>query len=255
MQCRLLRELCGPPGSRCWCGSRGRAAGISDRTARLSVRTSNRRRPLRDRFRRARPTSLLLEPAERHFALPRGPSSRRGVCPCGILAGSLRNPRPALFGFRLHAENCTSIQYCSAHVAPSPCGGRHDGAKPTGDVRREISFHLLRDTSLSVSEAAAASRDADAAVFSRAFRLWTGMSRGNGAHDTGKAARERQFCLHPACTPLPRNDHPDRPFRSGDWRTDCPERATLLGRDGLKCEPMPRRHSRGKDVRGGGCGG
>ena len=33
----------------------------------------------------------------------------------------------------------------------------------TGDVRREISFHLLRDTSLSVSEAAAALRYADAA--------------------------------------------------------------------------------------------
>lgn len=46
----------------------------------------------------------------------------------------------------------------------------------TNDVRREISFHLLRDTNLKISEIAAALRYADAAVFSRAFRSWTGMS-------------------------------------------------------------------------------
>ena len=46
----------------------------------------------------------------------------------------------------------------------------------TGDVRREVSFHLLRNTRLKLSEIAAALRYADAAVFSRAFRSWTGSS-------------------------------------------------------------------------------
>jgi AraC-like DNA-binding protein len=44
------------------------------------------------------------------------------------------------------------------------------------DVRRELSFHLLRDTHLKLSEIAAALRYADAAVFSRAFRSWAKMS-------------------------------------------------------------------------------
>lgn len=46
----------------------------------------------------------------------------------------------------------------------------------TNDVRRELAFHLLRDTRLTVSEVAEALRYADAAVFSRAFRSWTGSS-------------------------------------------------------------------------------
>ncbi|MCJ7453133.1 MAG: AraC family transcriptional regulator [Steroidobacteraceae bacterium] len=46
----------------------------------------------------------------------------------------------------------------------------------TNDVRRELAFHLLRDTQLKISQVAEALRYADAAVFSRAFRLWTGMS-------------------------------------------------------------------------------
>ncbi len=46
----------------------------------------------------------------------------------------------------------------------------------TGDVRRELSFHLLRNTRLKLSEVAEALRYADAAVFSRAFRSWTDMS-------------------------------------------------------------------------------
>jgi AraC-like DNA-binding protein len=46
----------------------------------------------------------------------------------------------------------------------------------TSDVRRELSFHLLKDTNLKLSEVAAALRYADAAVFSRAFRSWTNMS-------------------------------------------------------------------------------
>ncbi len=46
----------------------------------------------------------------------------------------------------------------------------------TSDVRREISLHLLRNTNLKISEVAEALRYADTAVFSRAFRSWTGMS-------------------------------------------------------------------------------
>jgi AraC-like DNA-binding protein len=44
------------------------------------------------------------------------------------------------------------------------------------DVRRELSFHLLRDTDLRLAEIAATLRYADAAVFSRAFRSWTNMN-------------------------------------------------------------------------------
>ncbi len=46
----------------------------------------------------------------------------------------------------------------------------------TNEVRRELSFHLLRNTQLKLSAVAEALRYADAAVFSRAFRSWSGMS-------------------------------------------------------------------------------
>jgi AraC-like DNA-binding protein len=45
-----------------------------------------------------------------------------------------------------------------------------------GAVRRDLAFHLLRNTSLSVTEIAAILRYADIAVFGRAFRGWTGAS-------------------------------------------------------------------------------
>jgi AraC-like DNA-binding protein len=62
-----------------------------------------------------------------------------------------------------------------------------------GDVRRELSFHLLRDTRLKLSEIAAALRYADAAVYSRAFRSWVNMSprqwRAIGARESRDPAR------------------------------------------------------------------
>ena len=45
-----------------------------------------------------------------------------------------------------------------------------------GDVRRELARHLLRDTTLPVSEIAAVLRYSDVAVFSRAFRSRSGLS-------------------------------------------------------------------------------
>lgn len=62
----------------------------------------------------------------------------------------------------------------------------------TGDVRRELAFHLLKNTRLKLSEVAAALCYADAAVFSRAFRSWTNMSpRQWRAHATGQKKARR----------------------------------------------------------------
>ncbi len=44
------------------------------------------------------------------------------------------------------------------------------------DVRQELARHLLRDTTLPVSEIAAVLRYSDVAVFSRAFRSRSGLS-------------------------------------------------------------------------------
>jgi AraC-like DNA-binding protein len=44
------------------------------------------------------------------------------------------------------------------------------------EARRELSYHLLRDTDLSVSEVSQALHYADIAVFSRAFHAWSGKS-------------------------------------------------------------------------------
>jgi AraC-like DNA-binding protein len=45
-----------------------------------------------------------------------------------------------------------------------------------GEVRCELAFHLLRNTSLSVTEIAAILHYSDIAVFGRAFRVWTGAA-------------------------------------------------------------------------------
>jgi AraC-like DNA-binding protein len=45
-----------------------------------------------------------------------------------------------------------------------------------GEVRRDLAFHLLRNTSLSVTEIAAILHYSDSAVFGRAFRGWTGAT-------------------------------------------------------------------------------
>jgi AraC-like DNA-binding protein len=46
----------------------------------------------------------------------------------------------------------------------------------TGEVRRELSYHLLGATDLPVSEVAAILRYSDVTVFSRAFRAWSNSS-------------------------------------------------------------------------------
>jgi AraC-like DNA-binding protein len=46
----------------------------------------------------------------------------------------------------------------------------------TSDVRRELAYHLLRDTDLKLSEIATALRYADVSVFSRAFHAWSDVS-------------------------------------------------------------------------------
>jgi len=92
-----------------------------------------------------------------------------------------RQVRRAIHALLLSSTVSTAAIAQLFDVAPRTLRRRlaHEGTTVrslTDDVRRELSFHLLRDTNLRISKVAEALRYADAAVFSRAFRSWAGMS-------------------------------------------------------------------------------
>ncbi len=179
MQCRLLRELCGPP----WRPllvrlSRARPADLRPYRAALGENVefdADLSAIIFDSRWLDQPIAGASSKAFR--AATRAIKSKEASCPVPF-SWQVRRVIHAL----LFSSSATTPRIARTFdVAPRTLRRRLAEDDTTvrslvSDVRRELSFHLLRNTGLKVSEIAAALRYADGAVFSRAFRSWTGMS-------------------------------------------------------------------------------
>ncbi len=179
IQCRILRELCGPA----WRPllirlSRSRPADARPYRAAFGVNVefdSDLSAVVFDSYWLDQPISGANR--EVFLAAARAVELRAGSDPVPFS----RQVRRAIHALLFSSSVSTTKIARFFDVAPRTLRRRlaDEGATVrdlTGDVRRELSFHLLRNTHLKISEVAEALRYADAAVFSRAFRSWTNMS-------------------------------------------------------------------------------